>query len=145
MLVPAAVQTCLAGEPTVGGVDTAFPFLTTDGDGFPHVCLLSRAELDADDEAIRVVVYSTHTAQNLDRDGRASLIVVDTGAAHYCTLLVARRVNEGRLMAYSLRLHAHKIDEVPGCELTGMTYAVTDEMPTFEDWDGSRRLLALLR
>jgi hypothetical protein len=143
--VPSQVQECLSGEPTVGGVDLAFAFLTTDPQGFPHVCLLSRAQLEADETAIRAVVYSNQTKTNLDRDGRACLIAVSDDVAHYCKLIVEHRISDGSLVGYSLTLHHHKLDAVPGSALTGMTYHVTAAMPQLENWSHTRRMLAQLR
>lgn len=49
-MIPPEVVTALAGQPVVGSWKSMFPLLTVDGSGFPHVCLLSRAELRADQQ-----------------------------------------------------------------------------------------------
>ncbi|MBV9047720.1 MAG: hypothetical protein JOY58_05605 [Solirubrobacterales bacterium] len=62
--------------------------LTVDADGFPHVCLLSRAELEAGVSEIRGVIASQTTSANLKRSRRATLMVIDPAAAWYCKLEV---------------------------------------------------------
>lgn len=49
-MIPPEVVTALAGQPVVGSWESMFPLLTVDGSGFPNVCLLSRAELRADQQ-----------------------------------------------------------------------------------------------
>ena len=44
-----------------------FPILTVDGDGYPHVCLLSCAELAADEYHVFAVVASGTTIENIRR------------------------------------------------------------------------------
>ena len=144
MLVPHVIQDCLSGEPEVGLVDAAFEFLTVDPEGFPHVCLLSRAQLEADERSVRVVIAGSQTKANLDRVGRACLVIVSDNEAHYCKLVVAGRVGNDPLIGYSLGLHHHKVDSLPGSALSGMTYRVIDTMPRLEDWVQTRRLLASL-
>lgn len=142
MQLPTEVCDELRGLPQVGAADEpAYLFLTTDDDGSPHVCLLSRAQLAADADTVRAVIYSAGTKANLDRTGLACLVLVVGGVAHYCTLAVGRRVVAGALVGYALHLRAHRRDEVPGADLRGLHYAVTERMPVDEDWATSGRLL----
>lgn len=142
MQVPREICAELRGDPQVG--DTAEPvhlLLTTDEHGTPYVCLLSRAQLEADDHTVRAVVYSSGTKANLDRSGTACLVVVTGGAAHYCTLTVQRNISAGALTGYALELRDHRRDEVPGAQLRAMHYRVTEQMPRDEDWVTTRGLL----
>jgi hypothetical protein len=140
--VPPEVCDALRGEPQVGADnEPAYLLLTTNPDGAPYVCLLSRAQLAADAETVRAVVYSSGTKANLDRNGIACLVVVAGGAAHYCTLAVLRQVSAGRLTGYVMAVHDHRRDEVPGARLRGLHYTVTERMPSDEDWTSTRRLL----
>ncbi|HWB68022.1 MAG TPA: pyridoxamine 5'-phosphate oxidase family protein [Mycobacteriales bacterium] len=144
MQIPPEVAGLLQGIPTVGSTELVLQLLTVDADGSPHVCLLSRAQLVADDSAVRVVVYAGGTAANLDRDGRATLVVVTDGAAYYLHLAVDRREATDSLVGYTLAHRRYKRDAVPGSELRPMTYHVTPEMPGSEDWPTTRQLLARL-
>jgi hypothetical protein len=142
--IPPVVEQLLHGTPTVGTTDLVIQLLTVDEAGSPHVCLLSRAQLEADSAALRVVVFAGGTAANLDRDGRACVVLVADGAAYYLQVTVERRVAEGPLIGYLLRHQGFKRDAVPGSELRPMTYHVTPEMPESEDWPTTRHVLASL-
>ena len=142
MHVPREVRDELRGEPRVGSrEEPAYLLLSTDPDGAPHVCVLSRAQLMADAQSVRAVVYASGTKANLQRTGAACLVVVTGGAAHYCTLAVRRQQTVGSLTGFAMDLRAHRRDEVPGAQLQGMRYTVTQEMPGQEDWVTTRRLL----
>jgi hypothetical protein len=144
--VPREVYVEMQGHPQVGSPDEpAYLLLTTDEHAAPYVCLLSRAQLEADAETVRAVVYSSGTKANLDRTGTACLVLVIGGAAHYCTLAVRRQVTAGSLAGYAMGLRSYRRDEVPGAQLRGMHYTVTDRMARDEDWATTRRLLGELR
>jgi hypothetical protein len=141
--VPREVCDELRRDTRVGSAEEpAHLLLTTDPDGAPRVCLLSCAQLAADAEGVRAVVYSAGTKANLERSGAACLVLVTGGAAHYCTLAVRRHMTDGRLSGYAMELRSHRRDEVPGARLRGMRYTVTERMATDEDWATTRRLLA---
>ena len=85
-MLPAEIRELLAGEP---GDDTWEPvahLLTAGDDGFPRVCLLSRAELATSDGAVGCVVRARHTIANLRRDGLAVLAVTGEQTAYYVRL-----------------------------------------------------------
>src|SRR5581483_12375611 len=88
--VPDEVRQALTGRPQVGEWELIVPFLTVDPAGFPHVCLLSRAELEADGLELRAVIFGQNTIANLERQQRATLVVVLPEAAWYCKLRLAR-------------------------------------------------------
>ena len=84
MSVPAGLARLLAGRPAIGAREQAFPFLTVDEGGFPHVALLSRAEVGVspDGSEVLAVVAGRRTRANLERDRRAGLIAVGGTTAH---------------------------------------------------------------
>jgi hypothetical protein len=140
--VPREICAALDGRPRVGSDDEPVHLLlTTDEHGAPYVCLLSRAQLEADGETVHAVVYSSGTKANLDRTGVATLVVATGGVAHYCALAVQRQLAEGALSAYAFALRDHRRDAVPGAQLRPMHYTVTEQMPRDEDWATTRRLL----
>jgi hypothetical protein len=140
-MIPAEVVTALAGLPVPGVSEQALPLLTVDADGFPRVCLLSRAEVDADADEVRVAIASTRTRANLERDGRACLVVVVGTTAHYVKLRVTRALDvEGRFGA-ALALVAHQADSL-GIPLEPITYTPTAALGELERWDLSARTLA---
>jgi len=85
-VLPAEVVRLLAGEPDDDAWEPVAQLLTTDDDRYPRVCLLSRAELAAADDAVGCVLRARHTLANLRRDGRALLVVTGERAAHYLRL-----------------------------------------------------------
>lgn len=87
-MLPAEVRDLLSGEPGDDVWEPVAHLLTTGNDGFPRVCLLSRAELAARQDGIGCVVRATHTIANLRRDGKALLVVTGERAAHYVRLRV---------------------------------------------------------
>jgi hypothetical protein len=87
--VPGGVQALPRGRPQAGAWDPVFLLLTVDVAGFPHVCLLSRAQFDAGMGVVRAVIASPGTVSNLRRTGLATLIVVGSETAWYCKLRVA--------------------------------------------------------
>ena len=99
-MLPRDVLDRLTGE---SGNDTWEPVIhlpTVDANGYPRVCLLSRAELaagrdDAGDDLIGCVVRARHTVANLRRDGKGLLAVVGGEAAHYVRLRVRDTVEAG--------------------------------------------------
>jgi hypothetical protein len=60
------------------------------------VCLLSRAELDADERRLRAVVAGANTTANLRRSGLATLMLIGGDAAWYCKLRLAEELTEAQ-------------------------------------------------
>lgn len=140
-MIPAEVLAVLAGTPAPGIEEQAFTFLTVDEAGFPHVCLLSRTEIDADEGGIRVAVASTGTSANLERDGQACLVVVEGTTAHYVKLRVTGTAEaEGRLVA-ALEAVGHRADSL-GIPLAPIRFTPTAAIAELEGWDATRRALA---
>jgi len=145
-LIPGAVSTLLAGIPTPGVADLVLPLLTTDADGYPHVCLLSRAEVEADRHEVRVAVTSRRTRANLQRDGRACLVVAeaDAATAHYLKLQVARCIEVESRLALALVVVDHTPDSL-GIPLEPMRFVPNKELMESEGWAANARALAAIR
>ncbi len=143
--VPAAVVEALAGYPNVGVVDVMIPLLTVDSAGYPHVCLLSRAELDADADRIYAVVASPTTKSNLTRDRRATLVVFQSAAAHYCKLDVIALEEDGGHLGVAFAVSSSKVDGDGSVDMEPPRYLPTDAIASGEHWVHSRELLASLR
>lgn len=143
--VPGQLAELLTGAPGIGEHEQAFPFLTVDEAGFPHVALLSRNELDVSPgrEEVLVALYSTHTRANLGRDGRAGLIAIGGPVAHYAKLRVTRSLEMEGLLGCALELVALKEDSY-GIPLEPIGFRTTEEVARLDRWDVSARVLRTL-
>jgi hypothetical protein len=141
--LPAPLAALLAGRPAPGGTEQAFPLLTVDETGFPHVALLSRAEIEvsASGAALFVAIASGRTRANLLRGRRCTLIAVGGQSAHYAKLVVSATLSAPPLLGCELRLAEYKADSL-GIDLSPVEYAATGDLAQLEHWDQS---LALLR
>ncbi len=141
---PDEVQRALCGWPEVGIWDQMFAMLTVDSEGFPHVCLLSRAELEAGVSEIRAVIASQTTSANLQRSGRATLVVIDPTAAWYCKLeVLSLRVEGEEPLAAKFQIVSVKRDSAD-VALKPALFMPTAAVSIEEDWKRSKRLLAAL-
>jgi hypothetical protein len=145
MKLPDELARQLAGRPAPGQREQAFPFLTVDAGGFPHVALLSRAELDVGpgQATVLAVVASRGTRENLARDGRAGLIAVSDTTAHYAKLKVVRSRADGDLLGCELELTEYKADSL-GIPLSPVAFTATAGLAALEDWRRSDELLRQL-
>jgi hypothetical protein len=143
--VPEPLARLLDGRPAVGRAEQAFPFLTVDDAGFPHVALLSRAEIGVsrDGREVLAVIASQRTRANLERDGRAGLIAIEGTTAHYAKLTVTRTIKAGGLAGCAMNVAGHKADSL-GIPLTPVTFTTTEEIARLENWDAAAGLLARL-
>ncbi len=144
VVIPSEVIEQLNGLPVPGQHEAAFPLLTVDDEGFPHVCLLSRAELEADAGEVRVVIASRRTRANLERNGHACLLVVEGTTAHYVKLTLDRAHAVEDRIAIAFSPADHRADSL-GISLTPIGYVPTDDLSGLERWDLSARGLAELR
>jgi hypothetical protein len=144
-VIPAVLRGLLDGRPAVGVREQAFPFLTVDEAGFPHVALLSRAEIGVspDGREVLAVVASRRTRANLERDGRAGLIAVGATTAHYAKLRVGRVIDAGPALACALSLTDYKADSL-GIPLAPVSFVTSAEIARLEDWAASEELLLRL-
>jgi hypothetical protein len=83
MTVPSEIVAALAGWPEVGSREPMFSLLTVDESGFPHVCLLSRAERDAGAHHVYAALASPTTVRNQSRRPAATVVVVLAESADY--------------------------------------------------------------
>jgi hypothetical protein len=145
MRLPEELARLLAGRPVPGGREQAFPFLTVDEAGYPHVALLSRAELGVGpaQATVLAVVASRRTRQNLARDRRASLIAISGTTAHYAKLRVVRTVEAGGLLGCELEVAEHKADSI-GIPLSPVRFTATAELAAAENWELSEAVLRTL-
>lgn len=145
MTVPGDLIRLLAGRPDIGASEQAFPFLTVDEAGFPHVALLSRAEIDVTPAGgeILAVIASSRTRVNLARDGRAGLIAVSGTVAHYAKLSLVRVIDTPAAIGCVMQVTEHKADSL-GIPLSPISFVTTAEIARMEDWDASEQLLRRL-
>lgn len=140
--VPQDVVDALAGQPAVGDLDPIFPLLTTDAAGFPHVCLLGRAELAADGQRIYAVLASPTTIGNLRRTGQATLVFIGTLAATYFKLtVIGEPLASAGLIGVRFEVATSRSDAI-GVALTPPLFRVEPHLATTERWGDSARLLA---
>jgi len=143
--VPEELAELLEGTPDVDAHEQAFPFLTVDEHGFPHVALLSRSELDVGPgrAEVLVAVGSPRTRANLRRDGRAGLVAVAGTVAHYAKLRVVRSIEVQGLLGCALAVVEHKGDSL-GVPLEPIGFRTSAEIARLERWEVSARVLRAL-
>lgn len=139
--VPAAVVAAAAGRPVPGEWEAILPLLTVDDKGHPHVCLLSRAEVDADSRHVYAVIASPTTISNLQRCGRATLIVFDDVAATYAKLVVQSIEKSGEWLLVTFDVVTMKRDSI-GVPLRAPACWVDEAVAVNENWARSAALLA---
>jgi hypothetical protein len=142
MTVPPEVVAALAGSPEVGAWEPMFPLLTVDESGFPHVCLLSRAELDSDLHHVYAVLASPTTVTNLSRRPAATLMVIVDDCAYYLKLGVIHVSGSG-LQAVVFEVISSVSDSL-AIPLTPPRYLVASSLPVAEAWARSAELLSSL-
>jgi hypothetical protein len=142
MTVPPEIVAVLAGSPEVGSWEPMFPLVTIDEPGFPHVCLLSRAELDSDPDHVYAVLASPTTVKNLSRQPSATLMVIVDDSAHYLKLRVVHTSGSG-LTAVVFEVISSVRDSL-SIPLMPPQYLVTSSLPVAEAWAQSAELLASL-
>jgi hypothetical protein len=140
--VPPEIVPALAGSPEVGSWEPMFPLLTVDEPGFPHVCLLSRAELDSDATSVYAALASPTTVKNLTRRPTATLMVIVDDSAYYLKLRVVRTT--GSVLAGVVFEVISSVRDSLAIPLTPPRYLVTSSLPVAEAWAQSAELLSSL-
>jgi hypothetical protein len=127
-------------------MDQAFPLLTVDAAGYPHVALLASTQLGVDDPLTLLLasVAGTTTRANLSRDRRATLLAVDGIALHIAKLDVVFIAETDDRAGFALRVVAYRLDSA-GTALHPMMFARSDELVAAERWDKDTEVLARLR
>jgi hypothetical protein len=135
----------LTGRPGTDSDEQAFPFLTTDPAGYPHIALLSRAELDisTSHNEVLAAIASTRTTAHLRSTGRATLIAIGGTKAHYVKLRLVQTLEENRLLGCILQPVDHIIDSL-GIPLTPIGFHTSEELAEMEAWHRSSSLLTRL-
>ncbi len=141
--VPAEVIERLAGFPVPGAWESAFPLLTSDPGGEPRVCLLSRAELEAEPGLLRCAVRSRRTSANLRRTGVAVLHVVDNTVSWSIRTRVGRVVVDDGGLAAELLVTAVERDSL-GIPLRPMGFLADAALAAVERWPDNAALFARL-
>jgi len=142
-MLPDEVHRLLTGLPEAGEWEPVFPLLTTDPDGAPRICLLSRAEFQAAPDAIRVVLRSRRTSANLRRTGVAVLQAVGADTSYAIRVALGRTLSDGSALAAELTVTAVEADTL-GIPLRPMTYEVDPALAETENWAGNAALFARL-
>jgi hypothetical protein len=142
--LPAEVRDALAGRPTIGEWDAIFTLVTVESSGLPHVCLLSRSELEPDPGGVRAVVHGTGTIAALRDSGKATLVVIGADTAYYCRLqLASASADRDGLLAARLTMTEVKRDSA-GVALRPPRFLPTAELRSLEHWERTARLLSEL-
>jgi hypothetical protein len=141
--VPPEVLAMLSGRPATGEWEAMYPMLTVDDTGFPHVCLLSRAELNADRRNIYAVLASPQTIVNVRRTGKITLITFGADTATYLKLRITESVEDKNLFGIICKISSVKRDTLH-IPLRPPQYLVTDALPETEDWARSARVMTQL-
>lgn len=135
----------LSGFPEVGVTEAIIPLLSVDDDGYPNVCLLSRAQLEADLSHIFAIITGSTTKANVVRDRRATLVVFTSKAAYYCKLEVVSLAEQNGSLCAVLAHDSTKVDGDGSILMTPPRYIPTEATARFENWEASRSILSELR
>jgi hypothetical protein len=111
--LPAGLLERLSGRDLQGVADKVIVVCTVDDRGFPHPALLSYFEVLAlDERSIRLATYAdSRTSANSRRDGRLTLVVIDSHVAYYIKGRVEERVHAMRATSYNAKFHVD-VEEV---------------------------------
>jgi len=132
----------LTASPVEDAWEPVFPLLTVDPDGYPRVCLLSRAELTAGPDTVRCVLRSPHTIANLRGHRRAVLIVVSDRSARYLRLRVLEVVGDESAAGVVVRFSVLEVkDDTLDIPLRPMTFWSSAYVRGAERWEENRVLL----
>ena len=142
-MLPAEVLGLLSGDAAEDAWEPVFLLLTVGADGYPQVCQLSRAEIEAAPPGVvRVVIRARRTITSLRRDGRGRLVVVGGQSAYYLSLRAGATLAEddGRTLAVSFAVEATEADTL-GIPLRPMMFQSSAYVRDRERWADNRALL----
>jgi hypothetical protein len=144
----------LSGRDLSSVADRVVVVCSVDDGGFSHPALLSCFEVVAvDRRTIRLAMYSdSRTTRNARREGRLTLIVVDSGTAYYVKGSVRQLTDAMRVTPFNAKLDlqvtevladAPNPDLEPGAYISsGITYVNPRRA---EEMERARQVLAELR
>jgi hypothetical protein len=98
------ITRCLAGEPSLGAMETVVSLLTCDDGGFPRVCLLSRNQLVIDGDHLVALARSRRTLANIARSSQAvmHLIAENSSITAQLESFDATRTSNGTLVRFTV-------------------------------------------
>lgn len=143
LMLPDEVHRLLTGLPEDGEWEPVFPLLTTDPDGAPRICLLSRAELRPGPDTLHVVLRGRRASENLRRTGVAVLQAVGADTSYAIRVALGRTLTGESALAAELTITAVEADSL-GIPLRPMTYQVDPSLAEAENWTGNAALFARL-
>ena len=143
--LPEDVAAIIRRPQRLGEPAQAFPFLTVDDAGLPHVALLSQRELAAaaDGTLHAALAAPTTTRANLERSQAATIVAVEGTTVHSVKLRLRTLFEEDGLVGIVLDVLAHKADSL-GIEVAPMSFVPTEELGRMERWDRADRMLQRL-
>ena len=143
--LPQAVADLVTGKPGLDEVEQAFPLLTTDPLGFPHVALLSRAEIEVNGDRSRVLaaLASTRTRKNLLRTGRATVVAISGTTAHYAKLALVAHLEAPGLLGCEFSVEDTIADSL-GIDISPIMFRTSAELAQSENWVRAGELLDTL-
>ncbi len=141
--VPEEVRTFLSGKPEMGKAEQVIPLLTVDSNGFPHACLLSRAQIDASGSEIRAAITSWGTRANLRYHGVALILVTIGETVHHLKLGVLRAHDEKRVLLVAFEPIQYKADTL-GIQVQPMSFLAGPWISSLEHWDETATMLRSL-
>jgi hypothetical protein len=143
--VPEPVAALVTGRPGVNETEQAFPLLTTDPAGFPHVALVSRSEVEVSADRRRLVaaVASKRTSHNILRTGRTTLVAVGGTTAHYVKLEMVAHHEASGLLGCELAVVDAVADSL-GIELSPILFRTSADLARSEHWDRTKELLSTM-
>jgi hypothetical protein len=140
--LPDAVRHLLDGSDLAKREGLTFLLLTNDAQDWPQVAMLSVGEVLAlDARSLRAALWlRSSSAENLTRTGKATLIVIASGAAYYIRLSARRGDDlnvgaEGRLAYFVLEVQDVQEDSTEYALLTaGVTFKLKDPDMVVPRW-----------
>jgi hypothetical protein len=125
--------------------DQAVPLLTVDEAGFPHVALLSRAQLRPARHPAELLaaVWGPGTRANLLARRRATVVLVSGQTAYYIKCTVAGTVEHAQRLGVVLRLAGCTADSA-GVDLSPLGFRFSAELAGREGWEADAQVLDLL-
>jgi hypothetical protein len=130
-----------------------FLLLTVDEQGWPEVAMLSVGELVAmDQRTVRAGLWlHSGTSKNLTRDGRATLVLIDSGNGYYIHVRARRGADldlgaEGRLAYFVLEIEDVREDSADYASLTsGVTFRLKHPEQVVPRWQHTVDALSKVR
>jgi hypothetical protein len=140
--LPYSLGQLLDGSELANREGLTFLLLTTDDLGWPHMAMLSVGELVAiDPRTLRAGLWlHSSTSNNLTRNGRAMLTLINAGNGYYVRLNAQRGADlelgaEGRLAYFVMRVEDVQEDSADYATLTsGVTFRLKSPEQVVPRW-----------